>query len=253
MSGPTSILMEEQAGLLKGDDASRHSSDSCEEGGSHWKEQKTATQLHNTRRPQIKLVAILVLIACTLGLLLDFIFVRREHDAKSSTAPAQLRPEEEYILDPNWDFNAAPATREYTWVIQDHELNPDGVYRPMILINATFPGPMVEVNEDDEIVVHVQNRASNGTAIHWHGLFQNGSNWMDGTVGVTQCPIPPGRDFTYHFNVTGQSGTYYYHSHMGMQASDGLVGPLVIHARGGEKGQKVPYEQDRVVMLSDHY
>jgi FtsP/CotA-like multicopper oxidase with cupredoxin domain len=253
MSGPTSILMEEQVGLLKGDDAGRHSFESREEDDSHWKDQATTTPHHTPRRPYVKLVAILVLIACTLGLLLDFIFVPRKHGSESPPAPARLRPEEEYILDPSWDFKAAPTTREYTWVIQDHELNPDGVYRPMVLINATFPGPLIEVNEDDEIVVHVLNRAVNGTSIHWHGLYQNGSNWMDGTVGVTQCPIPPARDFTYRFNVTGQSGTYYYHSHMGMQASDGLVGPLVIHARGGEKGQKVPYGQDRVVMLSDHY
>jgi FtsP/CotA-like multicopper oxidase with cupredoxin domain len=253
MSGPTSILMEEQVGLLKGNDASRRSIESREDDDSHRKDLATATQHHTSRRPYIKLVAILALIVCTLGLLLDFVFAPRNHDLESMPALARLRPEEEYILNPTWDFNAAPTTREYTWVIQDHELNPDGVYRPMVLINATFPGPLLQVNEDDEVVVHVQNRAANGTSIHWHGLYQNGSNWMDGTVGVTQCPIPPGGSFTYRFNVTGQSGTYYYHSHMGMQASDGLVGPLVIHARGGKKGQKVPYEQDRVVMLSDHY
>lgn len=78
---------------------------------------------------------------------------------------------------------------------------------------------------------------------------------MDGTVGVTQCPIAPGHSFTYRFNVSGQTGTYWYHSHMAMQLSDGLVGPIVIHARGEEeeRAQKVPYGQDRVVLVSDHY
>ncbi|KAF1959011.1 multicopper oxidase [Byssothecium circinans] len=168
---------------------------------------------------------------------------------------AQLRAEEDYILDPRWDFDARPTTREYYWTIAEHELNPDGVYRPMILINAKFPGPLIECNEGDEIVVHVRNEATNATSIHWHGLFQNGTNYMDGTVGVTQCPIAPGYSFTYRFNVTGQTGTYWYHSHMSMQASDGLVGPIVIHARGGEEKvlQKVPYKEDRVVLVSDHY
>ncbi|KAI4912371.1 uncharacterized protein J4E92_010001 [Alternaria infectoria] len=126
----------------------------------------------------------------------------------------------------------------------------------MILINGTFPGPLIECNEGDELVINVMNQAINATSFHWHGLYQNGTNWMDGTVGVTQCPIAPGHSFTYRFNVSGQTGTYWYHSHVSMQASDGLVGPLVIHPRGGEekdKLQKVPYEQDRVVLVSDYY
>ncbi|OAL05778.1 hypothetical protein IQ06DRAFT_211045 [Phaeosphaeriaceae sp. SRC1lsM3a] len=180
---------------------------------------------------------------------------RRGHKEDVQDSLARLRPEEDYILDRTWDFNAQPATREFTWTIRDHELNPDGVYRPMVLIDGMFPGPLIECNEGDELVVHVHNRATNATSIHWHGLFQNGTNYMDGTVGITQCPIPPGHSFTYRFNVTGQTGTYYYHSHVSMQASDGLVGPLIIHARGGEEKelQAVPYKQDRVVMLSDHY
>ncbi|KAF2819960.1 hypothetical protein CC86DRAFT_429425 [Ophiobolus disseminans] len=183
-----------------------------------------------------------------------FVVFRPTHVEHPRTI-ARLRPEEDYILHPTWDFDAIPTKREYTWIIQDHELNPDGMWRPMVLINGTFPGPLIECNEGDELVVHVLNQASNATSIHWHGLYQNGTNWMDGTVGVTNCPIAPGSSFTYRFNVTGQSGTYYYHSHMSMQASDGLVGPLIIHARDGKEKewQKVPYDQDRVVMLSDHY
>jgi FtsP/CotA-like multicopper oxidase with cupredoxin domain len=256
MAEPTAILMEEQVGLLNEHETSRrHSSDLYGDEELHWKERTSTKQHHKPRQSPIKLVAITILIICTLGFLLDFVFVRRRHPLASAILPTRLRPEEDYTLDAAWDFNAATTTREYTWVIRDHEFNPDGVYRPMVLINNTFPGPLIESNEGDEIVVHVHNYASNATSIHWHGLYQNGSNWMDGTVGVTQCPITPGHSFTYRFNVTGQSGTYYYHSHMSMQASDGLVGPLVIHARGGEERvvQKVPYEQDRVVMLSDHY
>lgn len=101
--------------------------------------------------------------------------------------------------------------------------------------------------------MHVHNQATNATSIHWHGLYQNGTNDMDGTVGVTNCPIAPGGSFTYRFNVTGQSGTYWYHSHVSMQASDGLVGPLVIHGRRERELQHMKYKQDRVVLLSDHY
>jgi FtsP/CotA-like multicopper oxidase with cupredoxin domain len=190
----------------------------------------------------------------TIGFLIHSVLSRRNGSLEDIVA-AQLRPEEEYILDAKWNFDAEPITREYDWTISEHDLNPDGVYKPMTLINSMFPGPLIECNQDDEIVVHVHNKASNATSIHWHGMFQNGTNWMDGTVGISQCPIAPGRSYTYRFNTTGQTGTYFYHSHMAMQASDGLVGPIVIHARGDEekKLRKVPYGQDRVVLVSDHY
>lgn len=131
--------------------------------------------------------------------------------------------------------------------------NPDGVFRPMILINYQFPGPLIEANEGDTIVVHVDNQATNATAIHWHGIYQIGTPYMDGTVGVTQCPIAPGHSFTYEFTLTGQSGTYWWHGHQGLQSSDGLHGPLIVHGREERALQEIPYDTDRVVMLSDHY
>lgn len=166
------------------------------------------------------------------------------------------RPEitsNDYVLDPKWNYAAPPQRREYKWTIQDHTHNPDGIYRPMILVNNQYPGPLIEANEGDTIVVHVQNQATNATAIHWHGIYQIGTPHMDGTVGVTQCPIAPGRSFTYEFTVTGQSGTYWWHGHQGLQSSDGLHGPLVIHGIEERTLQQIPYDTDRVVILSDHY
>jgi FtsP/CotA-like multicopper oxidase with cupredoxin domain len=159
----------------------------------------------------------------------------------------------DYVLDPDWDHFAPPQRREFTWSVRDHVHNPDGVFRPMILVNDMYPGPCIEVNEGDTIVVHVDNQASNATAIHWHGVYQSGSPHMDGTVGVTQCPIAPGVSFTYEFTVTGQSGTYWWHGHQGLQSSDGMHGPLIVHSREERTLQKLPYDTDRVVLLSDHY
>ena len=158
-----------------------------------------------------------------------------------------------YVLSNDWDYGTGPTRREYQWTITDVESNPDGVYRPMMVINSQFPGPLVEVNEGDTIVVHVDNQAVNATSIHWHGLYQNGSNWMDGTVGITQCPIAPGTKFTYEFEVSGQSGTYWYHAHQGIQASDGLIGPLIIHSKEERDLHEIKYASDQVVMVMDHY
>ncbi|KAI4946120.1 hypothetical protein J4E91_007563 [Alternaria rosae] len=252
---------EEQVGLLHAhtkDDRSQGSEDQENDLKPRWSDKHDVSHHHIHRWPWIRPVAVVSLLICTvIALVYRGLTSSRSISSPSlDTRPARLRPEEDYILSSSWDFNAPPTTREYTWVVSDHILNPDGVYRPMILINGTFPGPLIECNEGDELVVHVQNQAINATSIHWHGLYQNGTNWMDGTVGVTQCPIAPGHSFTYRFNVSGQTGTYWYHSHVSMQASDGLVGPLIIHARGGEENdklQKVPYEQDRVVLVSDYY
>lgn len=171
---------------------------------------------------------------------------------KAPSTP-HLRDASEYVLKPSWDLKAAPMIREYHWTIADGHLNPDGVYRPMILINNQFPGPLVECNEGDTVIVHVENKAVNATSIHFHGLFQNGTNAMDGTVGVTQCPIAPNSNFTYTFDVRGQSGTYWYHAHHSAQASDGLLGPVVIHSKDERTLQELDYVTDRVVMVQDHY
>jgi FtsP/CotA-like multicopper oxidase with cupredoxin domain len=163
------------------------------------------------------------------------------------------RPASDYILDPDWDFNAAKKVRSYNWQIIDIVGNPDGVFRPMLTINGQFPGPLIECNEGDTLIIEMENQSVNATSIHFHGLFQNGTNFMDGTTGITQCPIAPKRKFRYEFTVTGQSGTYYYHGHQAVQASDGLYGPLIIHSKDEKRSQQIPYATDRVVMLQDYY
>lgn len=172
---------------------------------------------------------------------------------EAALAATLRRPDEDYILDPDWDFAAPNQVRTYDWIIVDKEGDPDGVVKSMITIDGQFPGPLIEVNEGDVVQVSVRNLASNATAIHWHGIFQNGTNWMDGAAGVTQCPIAPGASYRYKFNVTGQSGTYFYHGHQGVQALSGLVGPLVIHSRDEAAHQPIPYSSDRVILLQDWY
>ena len=70
--------------------------------------------------------------------------------------------------------------------------------------------------------------------------------------GVTQCGIPPGQSFIYNFTVDNQFGTYWYHSHYSTQYTDGIFGPLIIHAPDEEQVKKT-YDEDRVVLLQDWY
>ena len=97
---------------------------------------------------------------------------------------------------------SATVTHDFniTWVTA----NPDGAMeRPVIGINGQWPIPRLEIDIGDRLVINVNNQLGNqSTSLHFHGLFQNGTNQMDGPAGVTQCPIPPGSSFTYNFTVS---------------------------------------------------
>jgi len=140
-----------------------------------------------------------------------------------------------------YDFNI-------TWVTA----NPDGINaRPVIGINNAWPLPVMTATLGDQVIVNVNNQLGNqSTSLHFHGLFQNGTNAMDGPSFVTQCPIPAGSFFTYNFTVN-QSGTYWYHSHNMGQYPDGLRAPFIIH------DPEFPYQdqvdEEIVLSVSDWY
>ena len=94
-------------------------------------------------------------------------------------------------------------TVTYNWNIGWVTAAPDGFERPVIGINGQFPCPTIDVNQGDQVVVNVYNNLGNqSTSLHWHGMHQNGTTYMDGTTGGTQCPIPPGSSLTYSFKVS---------------------------------------------------
>lgn len=101
-------------------------------------------------------------------------------------------------------FGGALAdTLTYDWNITWVTANPDGLKdRPVIGINGQWPLPVLNFTKGDRIVANVHNQLGNqSTSIHWHGFFQNGTNYMDGPQGVTQCGISPNATFTYNFTV----------------------------------------------------
>lgn len=101
-------------------------------------------------------------------------------------------------------------------------------FRLAIAVNGLIPGPTLIANEGQEVTINVENRlASEGISVHWHGIHQMNTPWMDGVGLVTQCPINPQSSFRYSFKAT-PSGTFWYHSHTGAQRTDGLFGALII-------------------------
>lgn len=155
----------------------------------------------------------------------------------------------ELNLGTGFDVSRIPAVREYEFNISHGLAAPDGFWKPMILANGQSPGPLIEANMGDTVRVRVNNLMPNtSTSIHFHGINQGNSTWMDGVAGVSQCGIPAaGGSWTYEFVIGGQRGTFWWHAHTGAQFTDGLFGPIVsegakeyTNALGG------PYGADKV-------
>ena len=78
----------------------------------------------------------------------------------------------------------------------------DGIQRTVIAVNGTVPGPPLVAYEGQQLIVHVTNKLlSESITIHWHGIFQRDTPFMDGVAFITQCPISAGQTFTYKFKV----------------------------------------------------
>jgi CopA family copper-resistance protein len=121
----------------------------------------------------------------------------------------------------------------------------DGRIGHAVTMNGTIPGPLIRLREGQKVRIAVRNELDEDTSIHWHGLllpFQ-----MDGVPGISFPGIKARSTFTYEFPIR-QSGTYWYHSHSGLQEQVGHYGPLILDPAGPDP---VAYDREHVVVLSD--
>ena len=79
----------------------------------------------------------------------------------------------------------------------------------------------------------------------WTAFTQQG----DGVPYLTTPPVKPGATYTYEFPVK-QSGTYWYHSHTGLQEQLGVYGSIVIESERKRTDIELP-EDELVAVLSD--
>lgn len=134
----------------------------------------------------------------------------------------------------HFDLDIAPAP-----------INLTGRTRIATLVNNMLPAPTLRWREGDTITINVTNRLAEDSSIHWHGILLPAP--MDGVPGLTFPGIKPGETFTYRFPVK-QGGTYWYHSHSGMQEQTGMYGAIVIDSRWGEAHA---FDREHVIVLSD--
>lgn len=128
-------------------------------------------------------------------------------------------------------------------VLEDHNVDPHivevfltaelseveyipGIKSEVWTYNGTIPGPMLEANVGDQVMVHFKNNLPESTTIHWHGLRVPST--MDGTSAM-MTPVPSGGTFEYSFKLL-DAGTFWYHPHVrsDVQVEKGLYGGIIV-------------------------
>ena len=124
-------------------------------------------------------------------------------------------------------------------------VNITGTPRTALTINNSLPGPVLRWREGDTVTLRVRNRLEESTSLHWHGIILPAN--MDGVPGLSFAGIEPGGDYLYRFTLE-QHGTYWYHSHSGLQEQAGVYGAIVIEPKTPEPHV---YQRDCVLLFSD--
>jgi CopA family copper-resistance protein len=125
------------------------------------------------------------------------------------------------------------------------DLTIDGRMAHAITMNGTIPAPLIRLREGQNVRIRVQNDLDEDTSIHWHGVILPFE--MDGVPGVSFPGIKARSSFIYEFPIR-QSGTYWYHSHSGLQEQLGHYGPMIFDPANPDP---VAYNREHVIVLSD--
>jgi CopA family copper-resistance protein len=154
---------------------------------------------------------------------------------------------------PSWARSATPRVtpgalsgNDIALTIGHAPLTLEGRSAHAIAINGTVPGPLIRLKEGQQARISVSNQLDEETSIHWHGVLT--PSHMDGVPGLSFPGIKPGETFVYEFPVK-QAGTYWYHSHSGVQELVGHYAPMIIEPAGGEPQA---FDREHVVVLSDY-
>lgn len=135
-------------------------------------------------------------------------------------------------------------TVEYDLTISLEQVDFTGQAVPAMTVNGSIPGPNLEFTVGDTAIIRVHNLMAVETSIHWHGLLL--PNREDGVPYLTTPPIMPGAVYTYSFPLK-QAGTYWYHSHTGLQEQRGVYGSIVINP----KLETIKADREYILVLSD--
>ena len=118
----------------------------------------------------------------------------------------------------------------------------------VITINGISPGPTLVVDNNATVHIHVVNMLREDTSIHWHGMYQRHTAWMDGVGGITQSEIVQRTTFDYIFQAKPE-GSHWYHSHVREQRTEGMYGALVVRPNSPlDSSEVIPEDENAVIM-----
>ncbi|XP_042454113.1 monocopper oxidase-like protein SKU5 [Zingiber officinale] len=140
----------------------------------------------------------------------------------------------------------------FDWDVSFITAAPLGVKQQVIGINGQFPGPIVNVSTNWNVVVNILNDLDEPLLITWNGIQHRKNSWQDGVLG-TNCPIPSGWNWTYEFQVKDQIGSYFYFPSTGFQRAAGGYGGITVNNRDVIA---VPFDKpdgDITLFLGDWY
>ncbi|TMW97379.1 hypothetical protein EJD97_005644 [Solanum chilense] len=140
----------------------------------------------------------------------------------------------------------------HEWKVTYGTLSPLGVPQKVILINGQFPGPRINGTSNNNVVVNVFNQLDEPLLFTWSGIQQRKNSWQEGTLG-NNCPIPPGANFTYHFQVKDQIGSYYYYPTTSTHRAAGGYGGISVLSRALIPVPFETPEADHMVLAGDWY
>ncbi|KAF3324780.1 hypothetical protein FCM35_KLT10937 [Carex littledalei] len=129
-----------------------------------------------------------------------------------------------------WQSNAADPFAYFDWDVSYITASPLGVPQKVIAINKKFPGPVMNVTTNYNVVVNVLNSLDEPLLITWDGIEMRKNCWQDGVLG-TNCPIPSGWNWTYQFQVKDQIGSFFYFPSLNFQRAAGGYGGITVNNR----------------------
>ncbi|KAF2297484.1 hypothetical protein GH714_024241 [Hevea brasiliensis] len=138
----------------------------------------------------------------------------------------------------------------YDFVVQETNFTKLCSTKSMLTVNGSFPGPTIAVHKGDIIYVNVHNQGNYGFTIHWHGVKQPRNPWSDGPENITQCPIQPGKNFTYEVIFTTEEGTLWWHAHSDWTRATVHGAIVILPAAGTTYPYPTPYSQQTLVIAS---
>lgn len=165
----------------------------------------------------------------------------------AAAIPAILHAQQDDMKNMNMSTSTAIKSMgkrvEYNLTVTDTLVTfAKGKLKPAIAINGTIPAPTLYFTEGDTAIIYVHNLMKVETSIHWHGILL--PNVEDGVPYLTTVAIMPDSTYKFTFPII-QNGTYWYHSHSGLQEQVGLYGAIVIYPNNNIA------QKEKVILFSD--